>query len=211
MITRRSVLIASTAAGLGLPRLAAAQTQPRTTTVDNPYIIANPSLALVNLQGASAKDWVEQDRAALAGVFKSNIQVTDRTTRCNVLFLYCALEASGQVAGTSSTFRDLIKGAGAHIAVLASEMSPALLQKPEFGKALQARNDWPANIVITISRNGANFGRFFQKLFAQMQQGVSMPMAWVKLAPQGPQQSSDLPGTIFIAEGGHIAFGPKKS
>src|SRR5690349_12063919 len=160
MITRRTALISSAAAGFAaaLPRLAAAQTERRTTTVDNPYIIADPSLALVNLQGASAGPYVEQDRAALAGIFKSNIQVTDRTTRCNVLFLYCALEVSGQVAGTSSTFRDLIKGAGAHIAVLASEMSPALLQKPEFGKALQARSDWPANIVITISRNGANFG-----------------------------------------------------
>jgi hypothetical protein len=43
-----------------------------------------------------------------------------------------------------------------------------------------------------------------------MQQGTSMPMAWVELAPQGPAQPPDIPGAIFLAEVGHIAFGPNK-
>lgn len=153
---------------------------------------------------------MEQDRATLAEVFHNNIQVAERTLpKCNVLFLYCALEASGRIAGFSFSFRELIKGTGAHIAVIASEIQPALLSSPEFGNGLSAKHDWPANIVITLSRNGDHFAHFFQQLFSQMQTGVSMPMAWVRLAPQGPQQRRDIPGTICLMEAGHIAFGPK--
>jgi hypothetical protein len=188
-----------------------AQGERRATTFDNPYIIAKPSLAFVNLLGGAAKELMEKDHATLDGIFHDNIQITDRTLpKCNVLFLYCALEASGSIAGLSLSFRDLIKGAGAHIAVIASEIQPALLSNPEFSKGLSAKHDWPANIVLTVNRNGEHFGKFFHQLFSQMQAGVSMPMAWVQLAPQGPQQPRDIPGTICLMEAGHIAFGPKK-
>jgi hypothetical protein len=233
-ITRRSVLTASAtigaagglstltwAAGGGAPAINAAaraghvtlaQSERRMTTSDNPSIIPGPKLALANLSGSAGKALVEQDRAALNSVFGNNIEVAERTVpKCNVLFLYCALETSGRVTGLSVSFRDVIKGAGAHIAVIASEVDPGLLSNAEFGKSLSARSDWPANIVITLSRNGAHFGRFFRELFTHMQAGVSMPMAWVRLAPQGPQQPNDIPGTIALMEAGHIAFGPRKS
>lgn len=188
-----------------------AQNERRSTTSDHPYIIVDPMLAFVNLAGAAGQSLMAQDRASLDDLFKDRTQVADRTLpRCNVLFLYCGLEASGGVTGTSFTFRDLIKGAGAHVAVIASDIQPALLQNPEFGKALSANKDWPANIVITVNRNGDHFGRFFHGLFAQMRAGVSMPMAWVELAPQGPHQPSDIPGTICLMEAGHIAFGPQR-
>jgi hypothetical protein len=188
------------------------QSERRTITASNPFIISNPSLAFVNLAGDEGKDLMAKDRAALEDIFRDNIQIADRTLpRCNVLFLYCALEASGgRIAGMSFTFRDLIKGAGAHIAVLASGVPSALLSNPEFIKTLPDGRDWPANVVITLSRNGEHFGRFFHRLFALMQEGISMPMAWVQLAPQGPVQPHDIPGALFIAEAGHIAFGPRK-
>lgn len=190
-----------------------AQNERRSNTFDNPYIISDPTLAFVNLAGGAGQSLMAQDRGSLDDIFKSRIQIADRTLpRCNVLFLYCALDASGLVTGTSFTFRDLIKRAGAHVAVIASDIQPALLQNPEFGKAISAnQKDWPANIVITLNRNGDHFGRFFHQLFAQMRAGVSMPMAWVKLAPQGPHQASDIPGTICLMEAGHIAFGPQRS
>ena len=71
-------------------------------------------------------------------------------------------------------------------------------------------NGWAANVVITLSRNGEHFGRFFRELFGQMFAGTSMPMAFVDIAPQGPVQPKDIPGTIALMEAGHIAFGPKK-
>jgi hypothetical protein len=40
-----------------------------------------------------------------------------------------------------------------------------------------------------------------------MFQGKTMPLAWVELAPQGPNAKQDnVPGTIFAAEISHIVF-----
>ena len=81
---------------------------------------------------------------------------------------------------------------------------------PDFAQMLQSRGDWSANIVITLNRNGDTFSPFFRSLFADMRLGTSMPMAWAKLAPQGPQARSDIPGTLCLLEAGHIAFGVAK-
>jgi len=154
---------------------------------------------------------MERDHAVLNDIFRDNIEIAIRTLpKCDVLFLYCALEASGIVAGSSRNFRDLIKSAGAHIAVIASDIQPALLSNPKFKRELSARRDWSANVVLTLNRNGEQFGRFFHQLFSLMSAGITMPMAWVQLAPQGPQQRRDIPGTICLMEAGHIAFGPER-
>ena len=99
-----------------------AQTARIPTSAANPYVIANPSPGFVNLSGSAANELVAGDRAALADVFQNNVQIADnKLPRCNVLFLYCTLEPSTRVAGYKFSFRDLIKGAGAHVAVLASD------------------------------------------------------------------------------------------
>jgi len=189
-----------------------AQTGRRTTTMDNPYVIADPALTFLNLAGDAGNDLMARDRATLEFVFNGNIQIANRNLpRCNVLFLYGALDASGRLAGNSFTFRDVIRGAGAHVAVLASELQPDLLSDPEFMKGLPGNGDWPANIVITLSRNGDHFGRFFHQLFSYMLAGTSMPLAWVKLAPQVREQRPDIPATICLMEAGHIAFGSRTS
>jgi hypothetical protein len=184
----------------------------RITTADDPLIIENPSLGFVNLFGPAANDLIALDRADLSAVFENNVHVAQKELpKCNVLFAYCNLETSGRVAGFSFTFRDLLPLAGAHIGVLASELEPSLLSNPEFAKSLSTKHGWPANVVITLNRNGDYFGRFFRELFSQMKAGIGMPMAWVTLAPQGPHQRTDIPGTICLMEAGHIAFGLKKS
>jgi hypothetical protein len=82
-----------------------------------------------------------------------------------------------------------------------------LLSNREFQAALTKGNNSPVNLVITLNRNGANFGRFFRSLFEMMWTGVPMPMAWVQLAPQGPSQQRDnIPGTICLMGAGQIAF-----
>ena len=184
----------------------------RTNTVNDPYIIPKPKLGMWNLIGDAGAALLAQDQADLGPLFANSVQVgTQSVPRCNVLFLYCALDASTRVAGQSFSMRDVIKAARAHIAVLAADIPTAVLSSREFGQSLSARNDWPANIVITLNRNGEHFGRFFKELFSQMQAGVTMPMAWVTLAPQGPVQRKDIPGSICLMEAGHIAFGPKKA
>jgi hypothetical protein len=49
-------------------------------------------------------------------------------------------------------------------------------------------------LVITTNRIGEAFGCFFWSLFQQMFAGVSMPMAWVTLAPQVPARPGKRPG-----------------
>lgn len=196
-------------------RLASAQSTPRPTTVENPdadkpYVIANPVLGLANLIGDAANSLVERDRADLSPLFASVQVGTQSVPKCNVLFLYCNLEGAARIVGQPFSLREAIKAAGAHVAVIASDVPPILLSRPEFGQALMAETDWPANIVITLRRNGDFFGKFFRDLFSQMRSGTTMPMAWVDLAPQGPQRNKDIPATIALMEAGHIAFGTKK-
>ena len=183
----------------------------RTTTVDNPYVIANPSLGLLNLLGAKADNLLRQDQMEIGPLFPGGVQMSTRQVpTCNALFLYCDVDASARVVGSAYSLRDAIKTAGADVAVVASEISQDVLVGRGFAQAMGERNDWPANIVITLNRNGDSFGRFFNSLFSQMRTGISMPMAWVSLAPQGPQQPKDIPGTIALMEAGHIAFGPRR-
>ena len=62
-------------------------------------------------------------------------------------------------------------------------------------------------LVMTLKRNGQIFPSFFKELFGMMHHGVTMPMAWVKLAPQIPGRENDnVPGTICAMEVTHVVF-----
>lgn len=61
---------------------------------------------------------------------------------------------------------------------------------------------------MTLSRKGSAFPSFFVRLFTAMKSGISMPVAWLRLVPQGPVKEHDnLPSTIFACEAGRIVFG----
>jgi hypothetical protein len=113
---------------------------------------------------------------------------------------------SGKIVGQGTTLRDLVGSSGAKVAVVASETQFAVMSNPEFAKALAKRDNDPTNLVIIGNRNGEAFGRFFRSLFEAMWAGVSMPMAWVRISPQGPIQRSDVPGAICALEAGHLVF-----
>jgi hypothetical protein len=181
----------------------------QTTSATNPYVIRNPSLGLLNLMGEAGSAMLKQDHDDFANQFSTSINVgTDQVLKCNVLFVYCLLEPSGRIAGQQFSLRDVIKATGAHIVVVASENPPDVLTSSEFGQFLNSKGNWPANIIITVNRNGDTFGEFFKKLFTQMHAGITMPLAWVKLAPQGPGGHADCPGTIALLEAGHVTFHP---
>lgn len=60
---------------------------------------------------------------------------------------------------------------------------------------------------MTLKRKGHIFPNFFKKLFEMMHHGVTMPMAWVKLAPQIPGvEHNNVPGTICAMEVTHGVF-----
>jgi hypothetical protein len=141
-------------------------------------------------------------------LFDGNVQVASAPVpTCDVLFLYCDLEPSGKIVGQASSLRGLIRESKASIAVIASEVPSGLTRNSEFQKSVGRADNPPANLVITLNRNGKTFARFFKSMFQLMWTGVPMPMASVRLAPQGPIQAADIPGTICLMEAGQVAFG----
>lgn len=164
--------------------------------------IRSPKLGLLNLKGAAATDMLAQDRHALSTMFSVTEESVGAPPRCDVLFIYCDIDESGRLAGTDAGLRDLIRDAGARVVVVASENAAAR------GMAsAKAASHGRANLVLTLDRKGAVFTEFFSRLFAQMMTGVSMPRAWVKLAPQIPGHvHADCPDAIFLAEAGQLAF-----
>lgn len=179
------------------------QSTTRKTTVQEPFRIDNPAIGFLNLAGSAGEEIMKADRQLLAPLFSESRESSSEVPQCAVLFLYGDIEPTGKIAGRSESLRDIIKAAGAYIAVVASENPPT-----NYRKCLGPRNTWSANITFTIDRKGDKLPRFFAELFRQMYAGKSMLMAWVELAPQIPgHDHPDAPGTVMTAEAGHLVFG----
>lgn len=161
--------------------------------------IEKPILGLLDLSDGAYASEVLADRATLSSLFYF---VSDSTTwppKCDVLFVYCQIEADGRIRGLEMGLRDLIRESGAPIVVVAAENTAeayiAAAKSKEYGFA---------NLMMIIYRKGDVFAKFFYNLFSAMKQGVSMPMAYVKLSSQ--MSGNDFPGLIFYIEAGQIAF-----
>lgn len=163
--------------------------------------IKHPRLGLLDLTQGESAALMAEDRRALQDVFDSVVESNDAVPQCDVLLLYATIEAGGLLAGTDRCLRATIRDAGAAVVVVAAENPnpPPSPGRPVYGQA---------NLVITLERKGAAFGRFLRDLFTQMKDGRTMPMAWVKLAPQNPHlDHQGLPATLFMCELGGIRFG----
>jgi len=163
--------------------------------------IGAPTLAFLNLLGDSANKLLHEDRDALRASFYDVVEVMDLPVKCDVLMIYATVERDGSLAGTSKTLRELILDSGARIVIVAndnpSEYYTAALQ-PTGGKA---------NLILTLERRGWRFAHFMKQLFETMEKGISMPVAWVRLAPQKPgDPHEDCPATLFLCELGQITF-----
>jgi hypothetical protein len=180
-----------------------AQTTTRTTTVQNPFRIENPVIGFLNVRGSAGDDAMNADLQTLRPLFREVRESRNEVPQCAVLFIYGDFDSTGKIIGRSDGVRDIIKAAGAYIAVVASENPP-----DNYMKCLGPSNDWSANITLTIDRKGDKLPKFFAELFRRMYAGESMLMAWVELAPQIPgYDHPDAPGTIMAAEAGHLVFG----
>jgi len=164
--------------------------------------IQSPRLGFLNLKGAAGEPALAEDKSAIASMFSAVQESSTAPPLSDVLFIYCDIGADGRISGSSAGLRDMIRDSGARVVVVASE-------NPSEGYIASAKKTGygHANLVLTLDRRGAVFSAFFSRLFAQMMKGTSMPMAWVKLAPQIPgHDQADCPGAIFSAEAGQIAF-----
>jgi hypothetical protein len=164
-------------------------------------VIVAPRFATLNLKGVEGEALVQADTLALKTVLGAAERSTTIAPKCDVLFLYSDLSADGRIASTQMWLGELVRASGATILVVASENpGPAYSASkgPGYGRV---------NIVMTLARRGEAFPRFFVRLFEDMKRGASMPMAWVKIAPQGPvPEHNELPSTIFTCMAGGVRF-----
>jgi hypothetical protein len=177
-------------------------TQKRKTTASNPLRLNDPTLGFLNLMGAEGEALMATDAKILSPLFGQTLKSSTTVPSCQVIFIYCQLDAEGRIKGHQGSVTDLVKAAHAYIAVIASENSG-----DSYTKAVKPRKDWYANVTMVLDRKGDKLAQFFQKLFAGMFAGRSMLLLWVELAPQvvGPRQD-EAPGTILAAMAGHITF-----
>jgi hypothetical protein len=168
-----------------------------------PLLIRSPQLGILNLKGESAEQLIAEDVDALMPVLGSPIRGSTSAPFCNVLFIYCDIGSDGRIGNFPGTLRDLIQTLGAPLVVVASENTG-----DAYISTTKGQKHGRANLVMTLSRRGVVFPAFFARLFTDMKRGVSMPVAWVKLAPQGPvKEHENLPSTIFACEAGQMVFG----
>jgi hypothetical protein len=157
---------------------------------------------ILNLKSSAAASIVAADTAALTAVLGPPIEAGGTLPQCDVLFMYCDIEADGRISGLESGLREVIRDSGASVVVVASENG-----SDSYIAAGKNKRYGRANLVMTIQRRGDLFPAFFVRLFSEMKAGVSMPVAWSKLAPQIPEHKhADCPATIFTCELGQIAF-----
>ncbi len=168
-------------------------------------VIPAPRFGLLDLSSGAATAIIAEDQAALSAVLGAPTVSTSTPPACDVLFIYGQLDHStGCFTGSELHFREILRRTGATVVVIASDHDPTQFR----GDALKKRDGQPAaNWVLTISRRGDRFSRFFHELFSRMKAGTTMPVAWVALAPQIPhREQTDCPETIFLCEAGGIAF-----
>jgi hypothetical protein len=166
--------------------------------------IAHPKLGLLNLGDADFAAILNEDRAALGCFFDDVAVSTDGSIpRCDVLFVYANIAPDGSLVNSpQSSVRQLAASAGASLLVVASS-------NPRGHIVATGKNPGPRNasLVFTIDRKGDGFGRFFQEIFTLMKAGKTMPMAWVKVAPQHESvMPKDAPETVFLPEGKFVVF-----
>jgi hypothetical protein len=174
----------------------------RQVTHKHPLVIQNPKIGFLNLIGTQALPLVDEDITALKPLFSGCLESAGDLPVCDVLMIYATIRPDGLIQNASQSLRELIYKSHAPIVVVATENSAqsyiAAGKRPGAGKA---------NLVMTMKRNGLIFPNFFKELFGMMYRGVSMPMAWVKLAPQIPGKEHDnVPGTICAMEVTHVIF-----
>lgn len=162
------------------------------------------TIGFANLSGADLNAIATEDAQALSTLFaRSSIVANNKVPSAEILFVYAHLNEDGTIKGpTQSGIRQVVQLTNAAIVILASPNSAESIKN-----AAALPGPKTANIVFTLDRNGNGFARFFRELFEKMRSGKDMLTAWVELAPQHPSANLPYaPQTIFVAEGGKIAF-----
>lgn len=172
--------------------------------------ILRPTLGILDLSQGHDAEIAAADRVVLEPIFDNVFHSVDETPTCDVLFVYCALKEDGAIVGSDVRLPKIISTSCAMIAVVARENSAMAYVAALKNDAGQVQIS--ENLVLTLNRRGEAFGRFFHRLFTLMRDGKSMPVAWVKLAPQNPnREQPENPDAIFDAGAGQVYFEKRKN
>ena len=166
-------------------------------------VFPSPRIGFLNLLGEAAETMIADDRMAFESQFATEDELHGTgIPNCDILMIYCVVESDGRIRGTRDGLGDIMRRSRACIVMVASE-NPL----EHYSIAANSAGDFHANLVLTLSRNGTAFVRFFSQLFTLMMRGTSMPFAWISLAPQAPTaEHTDCPSTLFMCAAGHVAF-----
>ena len=124
----------------------------------------------------------------------------------DIVHLFCDVSPEGIITdngGATTTGTTLIQtccDSGVKSLWVASENKP-----DAYIKGFKAGGK-PLNLVMTINRQGTNFSAFLERLLSKMSAGETMPVAWVAISPQSPNdpRQKDVPVCIFAAGRGAI-------
>jgi hypothetical protein len=131
----------------------------------------------------------------------------------DIVHLCCEVDGNGELVGGGGVKvggGDLLEachGADVKLLILAAS-NPADNYMRAFDKKREPKG-LRLNQVLTIDRKGEKFPAFLEGLFRRVSGGISIPTAWVELAPQheGPAHD-DLPGTVCLMGRGGVALLP---
>lgn len=167
-----------------------------------PKVIHSPRLGILNLIGDDAQPLIAEDQAALEGFF-SSVEISEKIPPvCDTLLIYAKIEQGGKIRSSEDSFREIIMQSMASIVIVATEN-----EGKDYTEAIKKTGYGQANFVVTLKRNGKAFTNFFSQIFRQMHEGISMPRAWVRLAPQGGKVTyENCPDAMFSCELGQIVF-----
>jgi hypothetical protein len=146
---------------------------------------------------------LQEDVAVLSPLFEHVIATAPgQISRAPILFVYAHFNEGGFIRSFGPRgVRQIVEATQSRLVVVASP-----IPREVFQKAASVLGPKIANLVFTLNRNQQYFGAFFKALFERMRDGEDMLLAWVRIAPQGPVQRTDIPSTILIAEAGRLAF-----
>ncbi|HWR15952.1 MAG TPA: hypothetical protein VN577_14080 [Terriglobales bacterium] len=160
-------------------------------------------------------DLAKVDAAAYRGGFETTQDLTSNLPElfsklqdCDILHLFCDVSSLGTIVdaqGNSVSGNELVErclAANVKLLWIASE-NPANAYIQGFNL-----NNKPLNFVATLERRGQYFALFVENIVQRLKQGKTLPLAWVDLAPQTPQdpRHEQLPSCMFVAGRGSAIF-----
>jgi hypothetical protein len=75
----------------------------RVNTSEDPLRLKDPIIGYLNLLGHRGHEMMVSDSGFLSPLFRTAIKSESEVPRCQVLFLYCDLNAAGRIDGRAET------------------------------------------------------------------------------------------------------------